>query len=43
MDSMLAKLEGLQSEIEKLQTEQAASLEKWQKLVDQAKLRLGIS
>ena len=43
MDSMLAKLEGIQGEIEKLQTDQAESLERWQKLVDQAKLRHGIS
>lgn len=43
MDSMLAKLEGLQGEIEKLQTEQTASLEKWQQLIAQTKLRLGIS
>ncbi|MCJ7579998.1 MAG: hypothetical protein MUP98_05620 [Candidatus Aminicenantes bacterium] len=42
MNSMLKKLEGIQGEIEKLQTDQATSLEKWQQLVDQAKLRLGI-
>jgi hypothetical protein len=43
MDSMLKKLESLQPEIDKLQTEQAASLAKWQQLVDQAKQRLGIN
>ena len=42
MDSMLKKLEGIQGEIEKLQTDQTTSLAKWQQLVDQAKQRLGI-
>jgi len=43
MDSMLKKLEAIQGEIEKLQTEQAASLEKWQQLIAQTKQRLGIN
>jgi len=42
MDSMLKKLEAIQGEIEKLQIEQAASLENWQQQIDQAKQRLGI-
>ena len=42
MDAMLKKLEAIQGEIEKLQTEQAASLDKWQQQIAQTKLRLGI-
>jgi len=42
MDTMLKKLEALQGEIEKLQADQAASLDKWQQQIDQAKQRLGI-
>ena len=42
MDSMLKKLDAVQAEIEKLQTEQAASLEKWQQMIDQTKQGLGI-
>jgi len=42
MDAMLKKLDAIQGEIEKLQTEQAASLDKWQQQIEQAKQRLGI-
>jgi len=42
MDSMLKKLETIQGEIENLQTDQAASLAKWQQMIAQAKQRLGI-
>ncbi len=42
MDSMLKKLDAIQGEIEKLQTEQTASLDKWQQQIDQTKQRLGI-
>ena len=43
MDAMLKKLEAIQAEIEKLQTEQAVSLEKWNQQIAQAKQRLGIT
>lgn len=42
MDSMLKKLDAIQGEIEKLQTEQTASLDKWQQQIDQTKQRLSI-
>lgn len=42
MDSILKKLEGLQGEIEKLQTDQTASLAKWDSMITQTKQRLGI-
>lgn len=42
MDSILKKLDDLQVEIEKLQTDQAASLAKWNSLITQTKQRLGI-
>lgn len=43
MDSMLEKIEGLQKEIETIQAEQAASLEKFEQLVEQTKKRLGFN
>lgn len=42
MDSILKKLDAIQVEIEKLQTDQTASLEKWQQQIAQAQQRLGI-
>ncbi|MEE8377272.1 MAG: hypothetical protein V3R45_02770, partial [Candidatus Aminicenantaceae bacterium] len=42
MDSILKKLDDIQVEIENLQTDQTASLEKWQQQIAQAKQRLGI-
>ncbi len=42
MDTILKKLETIQGEIEKLQTEQAVSLDKWQQMITQTKQRLGI-
>jgi uncharacterized phage infection (PIP) family protein YhgE len=43
MDSMLKKIEQLQADIEKLQEEQTAALDKFKQLVEQTKQRLGIN